>query len=362
MNKNSGSISCFGGFISRVISLFLYFILVLTLFSIAFRSVILNPATFISTLDEQQFYLAIPDVVTEYIAKDQQPQDVSQLSTALLTQALVKGFVEQSLPVDWAKTQVDRNIRTFMDFMNLRTSELVLDIDLVPVKARITPEFTRGYIEKLLTALPACSAEQLYQLQAMILGSTNSNGMLTMCKPPVEFLDLANSFLYSYIASAFKSLPDSIILFDKKNHENEDYFLTSPTFQYYVIIRRVLQFLPYVAIILAGMIMILFWKTPRNVFQSLGTAVLLAGITYGILVFLGSKLLPGWLEQNVSIFGKVFSGTQLSQLLSVAIDDVVQKFLNISWISAGLSALIGFVLLLISRVFRSTNEVYLKRK
>jgi len=185
--------------------------------------------------------------------------------------------------------------------------------------------------------------------------------MITICKPPVEFLNLADSFLYSYISSAFKSLPDSIILFDKKNHENENYFLTSSTFRYYVIVRRVMQFLPFVALLLTGMIVILFWNMPRKVFRSLGTAVLLAGITYGIMVFLGSKLLPGWLEQNVSVFGKVFSGTQLSQLLSVAIDDVVQKFMNISWISAGLTALIGLSLLIISRVFRSTNEVYLKR-
>ncbi|NTW45414.1 MAG: hypothetical protein HGB14_13545, partial [Anaerolineaceae bacterium] len=239
MNKKSGSVSCFGGFISSVISIILFFVLVLTLFSIAFRSVILNPATFISTLDEQQFYLAIEDVVTEYIAKDQQPQDMSQLSTALLTQAVVKSFVEQALPIDWAKAQVDRNIRTFMDFMNLRTNELVLNIDLLPLKAEITPEFTRGYIDQLLTSLPACSEEQLYQLQDMLLGSPNSTGMITICKPPVEFLNLADSFLYSYISSAFKSLPDSIILFDKKNHENENYFLTSSTFRYYVIVRRV---------------------------------------------------------------------------------------------------------------------------
>lgn len=293
-------------------SIFLAISLLLMLVSISMNLSIFKADVYAEVLDEQGFYNEFPALVTDAILSDSQ-ETLANSPLSWIAREQTEAFIEAVLPAEWVKQQTEFVLQSVMSFVNLQQDNLLVIIDLQPVKDNLTGPAGKQAALNLLTGLPECSTEQL---NLIIFAVQNGQTGFELCNPPVNELLLLDLILDPIMKEIAKAVPSSIILPTNEQAQVILNLTQSPAFQVYRHARTGLALLPWVCLILILLIVILGWRSLRWMMTGLSFSFILAGLAGalpGAWFFLqGRQLSVEWVS--------AFDITKLGEIGSLVIN------------------------------------------
>ena len=280
-------------------------LMLLVLLSITLNFTLFNANYFEGILEKQGFYAQLPQLAAESAIQTatgdiQSEEASSNIVTAMNPEQLAQ-LINTVLPDGYLQSQVEKNIDAVLEFINLRTNELSIVIDMQPVKDKLLSPEGQEAIEGFINTLPECTeAEVQAILQSQIQAETSAE--VPMCKPPESYIDTVMPQIQASLQDFAGSMPAEMVLVQDQSQIQQ---LTSSTpFRIYTILRVFLSYMPFIAGALALLIILLTLRSAKTMFACLGIPMLVSGIVGGLssaAIQLGGKIMMG----SVQTTGKI---------------------------------------------------------
>lgn len=287
-------------------SILLALSLLLTLVNISMNQSIFEADFYSEVLDEQGFYNELPALVTDAILSNSQ-ETLANSPLSMLSREQTEAFIEAVLPAEWVKQQTEIVLQSVLSFVNLQQDNLLVIIDLQPVKDNLTGPAGKQAALNLLNGLPECSTEQL---NLIIVAVQSGQTGFELCNPPVDAFLLLDMILDPIMKEIANLVPPTIILPTNEQAQIILNMTQSPEFQVYRYARTGLASLPWVCLILILLIVILGWRSLHLMITGLSFSFILAGLA-GVLpgawFFLQSRQLSAdWVSSfDLSRLGEI---------------------------------------------------------
>ncbi len=254
--------------------------LVPALVFLAVQKTIFNADYYTQVLNDQGFYEQIPNVVVESVQESlskSMPEQGAGIFFTLIPAEQLTGLIESAIPADWIESQVAANLQGIMDFINLRSTSLVVTLDLKPIKDNLSGTQGSRLMLDLLSSFPACTVEQLNSIMASLQGGSGGQGSL--CNPGMEDSAILDPFMAVLIGQMTTNVPDAITFPPAGQDNLEEKIITSPVFQVYRFIRIGMWLTPWIALVIGLLILLISRKSPRWILVCLSGSGMFAGLS-----------------------------------------------------------------------------------
>jgi hypothetical protein len=341
--------------------LFIFFS-VPALFLLPAETILFQPIPYINALQDQNIYQDIPAWLAGVAVNNGNNGSGGTQAKVLssLGEPGYQNIFSVLMPQDWLKSQTDNLITNLWDYLNFKQTTLTLDIDLREVKTRFKGAQGQTIAKEIVSSWPACSPEQLLGIITQ-LAQGNNLADIPLCQPPEMYLPLTYQLVQVSLSGFTGALPDQLNLMSvisvTTNGDPTQSSAWQQTFQYYKLLRLGLRVLPVLSFILLLLLAIITFRSARTGWSWLGITILLTGIfgliTAGILFLSGNLLV----QQAVSA---VFGGAPAGLITAVinAIKEVTDRFYLWSAGIALMTAILGVILFVISRLFKAPVQSY----
>jgi len=191
---DENSISSFAKGWAVFFAIILGLTMLLVLLSITLNFTLFNANYFKGILKKQGFYARLPQLAAESAIQtangDVQSEEASSNVVTAMNPEQLAQLINTVLPDGYLQSQVEKNIDAILEFINLRTDELTIVIDMQPVKEKLLSPEGQEAIVGFINTLPECTeAEVRAILQSQIQAETSAE--VPMCKPPESYIDTA---------------------------------------------------------------------------------------------------------------------------------------------------------------------------
>ncbi len=346
LNEPSTGVSVVSGFLTAI----LVFSLVVTGLVIAVQVSLLNPDAYTAILNDDALAQEFPNLLADAVI-----QSSAQEGSAAVSPEMLRSLVLSVIPQDWFQSESTRLVREILDFVNLKSSELNLSIDLGAIKRNLAAADFNQLAVLYFGGLPECSAEELFQLQALFSGGQAPEAA-PVCRPPEPYLSEALALFSANFAQAGTSMPDAIPLVGP---EETQAIKTSPAYTVLTVAQGVLRLIPLLTlgfILLIGLVNI---RRPIQVLRHLGVGFAVGGFLFAVTTLLTRLMvsaIPGTMTSEPA-------ENALSLAMEKAIFNVIEgiagQFIQSSFIIAGVILLIGLLLLGLNRLANRQVSPYL---
>jgi len=316
VNQASGGWSIF-------LSILLYFGILLTLLGNSFERTFFSTKFYTEILKESNFYDQLPSLVVDETFK------ATANSTGLnfinfFTHDQVETMIRSVLPAGWVEAQVTSTIAATLDFLNFKSGVPENQINLQPIKENLTGEVGKQALMSMVSSLPGCTEEQINTiLQSMQTGQID----IPVCKPPEEFLPFLEIFLDPLLANIAATIPDTVQFPSAEQTQVMQNLTQTVQFRIYKTIRKSFALTPWLSLALAVAIFIVSIRSLKQMTNSLGFPLALAGLT--------AALPAAWiLWQSGANFNTMISRLGLPWLTSTT-NSVFIDILQIAMLSFG---------------------------
>jgi hypothetical protein len=331
-----------------VLALLLVFVLGLPgLFALPAEGILFNPDSYKQALAGQDIYQQMPLLLGDLLAQNSNqviPGSGDQILSALQG-AKYDTVMREIFPAAWVQVQSEGLIDQFWAYFNFRAPEFHLLVDLRPVKEHLNGPGAPRIVSTIVEGLPACSAQDLldYTLQAL---QGEAKG-LPLCRPPEQFLGLANQAVSFVVGGAAGLMPDQLDLASGLNlvrvlGGSRLGQTRGRSFAVYRVFRQVDPYLPWLTLACLGLLIWAAWRTERGpVFWS-GAALILPGLA----AFFIALVLGAWLGQMIPFVTGQVLGDHIAILnaLVAALQQVSRRFTTVVMISALAVTIVGMLL------------------
>jgi hypothetical protein len=155
--------------------------------------------------EKQNLYARTPEILATALFSTISANPTADPYLKELTLEDWTGTIASILPPDELKVLTNSALDSVFDYLNDRTDSAV--ITLLPIKARLTGPAGVELIQKILSAQPPCTAEQLLQIGKGLLA-----GDIALCNPPPELAGLMTPLIESQLQLLSFSIPNEVTL------------------------------------------------------------------------------------------------------------------------------------------------------
>jgi hypothetical protein len=292
----------------------------LSLGAISAEYTLFRPAPYLKAADELGLYRNYPGLMLDFATAG---GDIFAPGLGnLLLRYLQQRGAEQALaflfPEEWVRDQVETLADRFWSYYNLEAPELDISLDFTPVKTSLSGEEAMTIIRGGIADWPACSAEDVVRILALLLQGKTQD--LPQCLPPESVKEAFLGAIQTGLKSFAQTLPDRVQILP---------YQSTPPAGPYRDFRLGLRLAPVILLILcllaAGLQNFsprLFWAWCALPFYAGGlvnalTAVLMISLARWIL-FIPVRLLPAAAGELYSFFSLVFLQVGESWLIWMA--------------------------------------------
>ena len=319
--------------------------------------ILFQPAPYQQQLAKQNIYNLLPYWLAAITVTN--GGAAGQNALALMSKDALQSVYVQVLSPAWAKTQMDGLITQLWDYLNFKTTQLTLVVDLRELKSRLSAGGPDSVGGQILRSWPACNLDQLVKL-GVVLASGLLNGSIPsdmpLCRPPDNMMPVADQLMQSAFSTFAATIPDRVDLVD--------YFKALPNFDQqqatlakiytgYTIARWMGRFLPWVALFLLLAVIALSAVSWRTAFTYTGLPLLMAGIL-GILTALVLWILTSRVVDTL-VKGMTSVSDEMLMAGTLAFQQVFMLFLIWAAVLAIIVAGIGLVAVGLPRLIRQPN-------
>ena len=331
-------------------SILLTICLVVTFIIIPLNRTALNADFYINTLNQNQVYSQMPDLVTGSIITSIQETEFNSLNNqilAALTEDQISALVAALIPPEWVETQTNLVIHAIMDFVNLKSTDLMVVIDLQPIKENLVGPAGKQAFTALLSNLPTCTIDQL---NLILTSLQNGQTGFELCNPSLDSTEMMEFLMQPVITDFNESIPAAITIPSAGQAELVQSLVKSNYFKAYRSYRQALAIIPWISLGLGFLILMLSLRSWRWSLTALGLPLVFSGM---------AAALPGaWLYMNSSLdFKSTLSsiGFALPVVITDTINTIGQELLrSLGWsmLIWSLGALVaGLILVAIRFIF-----------
>ena len=333
-----------------LLAILLTLALILTLLAISFERTLFSESFFNNILIEQHVENQIPGLLTETLLKAANSGDATSKLFGLLTQEQISNFSNEIVPPTYVQDQTNQLLDSLFNFINLKSSTLVLKLDLTPIKNNLQGQAGLTAVNQLLYSMPTCTQEQILafvQISLQQKSLTISN--LPKCKPPEPYISLLMPVFSTTLHQLSAAIPSEVSIVNEQGQGFNSQLENSQVFQVYVLIRESMNLLPWLALFLVALLIILNFRAGKALFSSLGIPLLIAG---GLCLFLY------W---QVKMYGQGFlmsyfqtgSNPVLNSLVTSITLAAVNQFVVVGLIVCGIAFGVGILFALIALIIKA---------
>jgi hypothetical protein len=349
----------------------------LTLFGFAADRYLFNPQPYIGALENYRFPQLFPRLLAELIVQTEPPSDPSTAPGEIAkpaNQIQYLGIDDYEIilsglmPQEWIDAQMRGVVTQVFDILNLHPRQSGLRISLTEVKNQLAGPRSDEIALRMIDSWPACSLEWAAQVAILAATQGGLQGFPT-CRPPDEFIGLIQPVVRGTLNALSASLPDQIDLLQVFRAVRSGQFrfdqippadatsnrvLLPASYQ---VLRWVLRLSPLITIWMLAVVALINVRTWRNLGTWWGAPCLIAGILS--LVF---SLILG-IPVSTVVSRLLTQATQgvltanLTQLILLAIQSVLQRYFLWVAIFAGILTLVGGALLAANRILRRPSSI-----
>lgn len=249
-------------------------------------------------------------------------------------------LIQSLLPQNYVQDQAGQLLDSLFSFVNLKTTQFTLKIDLTQVKNNFQGQTGIDAINRLIDSLPACTQQQIDSfIQSIPQLTTGDFSSLQLCKPPQLYLSIFTPLFTSIAQQSASAIPSEITIFDS-NKATFSQVIISPAFRIYVIFRKTMMVLPWIILLLAILILIFGLRSAKTLLLSLGIPLLVSGAICA-LIYLAVK----FLEQTFLLKSiNLGSGSALNSLVISGVQTIFGQFVIFGLFLSGAIFVVGLII------------------
>ncbi|MHC1740903.1 MAG: hypothetical protein AB9897_07310 [Anaerolineaceae bacterium] len=297
-------------------------------------------------LEQQNIYSQFPQLMIEKITSSIQSEDVFGQFLGLMSPEQITVFTTALLPDNYLQNQTEKIIDSIVDYLNLKNPNLSISIDLAPIKANVQGQAGLDLVNKFENSLTNCTQEQIQSLPQILMAQSPIDiSLIMMCKPPEPYFSMIIPIFSSILQQSIAKLPSNIPILDLTPQGTIALQNNSPILKSFIIIRKACFVIPWIALFLAVLIVLLSLRSLKIMLRSLGIPLLISGIIC-VLIFL-----------LLSMFGQFFVNQQIQTITVTSVNEVgitaglaaIRQFTTFGFVYSGAAVAVGFLLTIISR-------------
>lgn len=188
----------------------------LAVFYLPFEAILMNPDTYNSALNSQKIYSKAPIWIGEILSRQKLPagqgtqMELARYAlsafrpedyAALVRIVATEGYLQQSS---------EKAISQVFNFLNQKSNELRVDIDLREIKSKLSGKSAEEIIKLVFSTLPACKPADLLKLP--LPGQPIDPAKLPYCQPPAVTQSLIYPLLTGEVEKFAVMFPDKFFL------------------------------------------------------------------------------------------------------------------------------------------------------
>ena len=323
--------------------------LIVTLLCLTLQKTLFDQKFVDKVLVSQNLYEKVPTLVQERLESTISSQGAASQLLQFLSPQQTQQFFSYLLPADYLQQQTNQMMASFYDFLNLKSSGLELTLDLMPVKQKLTAEGVTQLIQQLESMNPTCTADQMQNLLVALIDPSQIDlSFLSACTPPEPILSAVNPVLQTAVQSAATLLPDSYTLFSLGDVSSVQSEQVRQVYAVYRLVRTLVDYLPWLSVILAGILLLLNTRRLAVFLHNLGISSLIAALFDSFLLGAAFLFIRPLLPQLVPDALKSVLGDSVNLLLT----SVAQQFFLIGAVVMAIALAVSICLLVLRRVVR----------
>jgi len=343
--------------LALVCAVALVIVAVPALFVLPAESILFQPAPYQEQLAKQNIYIRLPFWLAAITVTT--GADVNQNALALIGKDGLQSVYVQVLSPDWSKMQVDGLITQLWDYLNFKTTNLTLTVDLRQLKVRLSEGGASSVGGRILRSWPACDVDQLVKLGG-VLADGLINGTvpqdMPLCRPPDNLMPVADTLMQDAFITFASTIPDRVDLVDYfkalPNYNQQQATLVK-VFDGYTAARWTGRILPWIALLLLMAVIAFSAVSWRSIFTYIGIPLSGAGILgviTAVLLWAASDNLV-----NNLVKAMVTVPDEMLKALVLALQQVFLLFLIWSGVAAIVVGTIGLVAVGLPLLIRQEN-------
>jgi len=247
--------------LAGLLSIILFFVLFLSLYTLPAELVLFNNQSYYQILETPDNIQQMQNVITEIVSKRFNEIEVGYVLPPIFSNPAIIDQISKNLTTEkWIKGELKSITDQVLAFLNFRTPYNKVEVDLTEIKQNAL-NASDSIAADILSLLPHCKPSDLKQLENNQLSIVD----IPACRPPSSLEPEILPVIEWAIEDFAASLPSSfefVSLFSKQ--EASGVSQLSINFYYYSISRWVFRLLPIIAILFLSFIAILL-KNSRTV-------------------------------------------------------------------------------------------------
>jgi hypothetical protein len=245
-----------------------------------------------------------------------------------------RGTIATIVPPEELKVLTDSTLDSVFDYLNYRSDSV--QISLLPIKGRLTGPAGLELVQKILSAQPACSAEQLVQMGMGFLA-----GDFALCNPPPEMVGLLTPLIEPQLQLMTLSIPNEVTLISSAPG-------TTDRRGYLRQVRTLMNISPVFPLFFLFCLTIFGVRSLMNWLQWWGYPFLITGGIGTLMALLGAPLVGSLVQGLLELYGLSFIPPILLSAIRETISAVTVEILRPVFYEGLVLAAIGFVMVLTS--------------
>lgn len=293
-----------------------------------------DAAVYKRAFERQNLYARAPDILAGALYDFLSANPNSDAYLKELTLEDWRGTIAAIVPPEELKVLTDSTLDSVFDYLNHRSDSV--QISLLPIKGRLMGPGGMAVVQKILSAQPACSAEQLLQMGMGFLA-----GNFALCNPPPEMAGLLTPLIESQLQLMTLSVPNEVTLLssvpgttDRRGNLHQ--------------VRTLMNITPVFPLFFLFCLTIFVVRSLMDWLQWWGYPFLITGGISTLIALLGAPLVGSLVQAILEIYGLGFIPPILFSAIRETISVVTGEILRPVFYEASILAVIGFVMVLTS--------------
>lgn len=307
---------------------------ILALFAFNIEWYAFDAAVYKRAFDRQNLYARTPDILANalhgYLSSNQNADPYLKE----MTLEDWKGTIASIVPPEELKALTDSTLDSAFDYLNYRRDSVV--ISLLPIKGRLAGPAGMELVQKILSAQPACTAEQLLQMGMGFLA-----GDFALCNPPPEMAGLISPLVESQLQLMTLSMPNEVTLTPSTPGIADSRARLRQ-------IRTLMNITPVFPLFFLFCLTIFAVRSLMDWLQWWGYPFLLTGGISTLIALLGAPLVGSLVQSILEIYSLSIIPPILFSAMSETISAVTGEILRPVFYEGLVLAGIGFVMVLTS--------------
>lgn len=317
---------------------------ILALFAFNLELQAFNAAAYKTAFEKQNLYERVPAILAGALHTSAATNPTSDPFLKALTVEDWQRTVVLLLPPQDLKAITDFALDSLFDYLNRKTDTAVLT--LTPLKSNLVGPAGTEIARQILSAQPACTAEQLLQMGLGFL-----SGDITLCNPPPEMLGLMTPVLESQIQILSASIPNEITLLASAPGT-----ATGDPRARLDRTRTLMKVIPVFPVLFLFCITILMVRSLSDWLKWWGYPFLFTGAGSLLLALIGAPLV-GWVVRYfLQTQGASFIPSILFSTMQETVSTVTGEILSPVAIEGGALALLGLGMVVVALLLAYRNR------